>query len=55
LKEYKYIGKSIIKHDVLEKVDGSIEYVGDMEIKDMLYAKLLLAKVPHANIKNIDI
>ncbi|WP_432663996.1 molybdopterin cofactor-binding domain-containing protein [Wukongibacter baidiensis] len=53
-KDFKYIGKSIVKHDVKEKATGKIKYAGDMKLDGMLYAKLLLSDVAHANIINID-
>lgn len=53
-KNFKYIGKSIVKHDVKEKATGKIKYTGDMRLHGMLYAKMLLSDVAHANIINID-
>lgn len=50
----KYIGNSIPRHDVKEKATGHIDFVGDMKLDDMLYAKLLLSNVAHANISKID-
>ncbi len=52
--KFKYIGKSIRKHDVKEKVTGKIKYAGDMKLGGMLYAKMLLSDAAHANIINID-
>ncbi len=51
---FKYVGKSIARHDVKEKVTGKIRYVGDMKLDGMLYAKMLLSEVPHANIVSIN-
>lgn len=53
-KELKYIGKSIPRHDVKEKVTGKIQFVSDMRLDGMLYAKLLLSNVAHGNIVKID-
>lgn len=53
--KFKYIGKSIARHDVREKATGQIKYVGDMKLDRMLYSKLLLSEVAHANIVRIDV
>lgn len=49
----KYIGKSVTRHDSYEKVTGMAEYVGDIKLNGMLYAKLKTS--PHAHAKIIDI
>lgn len=53
--KFKYVGKSITKHDVKEKATGEIKYAGDMKLDGMLYAKMLLSDIAHANIISIDI
>ncbi|SHD76380.1 xanthine dehydrogenase family protein molybdopterin-binding subunit [Schnuerera ultunensis] len=52
---YKYIGKSVPRHDAIEKATGKIKYVGDMKVNGMLYARLVLSHVAHGKIKSIDI
>lgn len=54
MQDFKYIGKSIIKYDVNPKVDGRMKYIADIKFENMLYAKLILAKTVHANIKRIN-
>ncbi len=54
MSNFKYVGKSLPRHDVLEKATGKIKYVGDMKIDGMLYARLVLSEVGHGKIKNID-
>lgn len=51
----KYVGNSIPRIDAFEKVTGSAEYAGDIELPGCLYAKLLLSPHAHAKIKSIDI
>ncbi len=41
--EYKYVGKNILRDDVIEKAKGSAKYVCDMKRQDMLYAKVFLS------------
>ena len=53
--DYKYIGKGIPKIDGVEKVTGEAEYVHDMKLSGMLYAKLKTSIHAHAIIKSIDI
>ncbi|TJX15623.1 aldehyde oxidase [Tissierella creatinini] len=47
----KTVGKSIIRVDAYSKVTGKALYPQDIYLDDMLYAKTLRSKVPHANIK----
>lgn len=49
------VGKSVIRQDVLAKAKGSAIYAADIRKPNMLYAKALLSKQPHALIKSIDI
>ncbi|MBL4935308.1 xanthine dehydrogenase family protein molybdopterin-binding subunit [Clostridium sp. YIM B02515] len=51
----KYVGKGIPRVDGVEKVTGEAEYVQDMKLPGMLYAKLKTSTYAHAKIKNIDI
>lgn len=50
----RYVGANVPIHDVREKITGKTKYVGDMELPGMLYAKLLLSRIAHGWIKNID-
>lgn len=51
----RYVGNYVPIHDVREKITGAMKYVGDMELPGMLHAKLLLSKIAHGRIKNIDV
>lgn len=52
--EYSVIGRSRPIGDAALKVTGQKVYVGDMELPGMLYGKVLLSNVAHAEIKSID-
>lgn len=55
MKDYKVIGKPVIKKDVKEKVKGIAKFAGDIQMEGMLYAKLLRSTVPHGILKAIDV
>ena len=48
------VGQSFPIRDALMKVTGQLQYVDDMTVHRMLYAKVLFSKVAHARILNID-
>jgi len=50
-----YIGKSITRHDAFEKVTGQAQFVGDMHISGMLYARLKTSPYAHAKILGVDV
>jgi CO/xanthine dehydrogenase Mo-binding subunit len=50
----KFIGKSVSRHDSYEKVTGQAEYVGDLKLNGMLYARLKTSPHAHAKILTID-
>lgn len=50
----KYVGHSLPSKDAILKVTGQMFYTGDMQLANMLYAKLLLSPVAHGLIKKID-
>jgi CO/xanthine dehydrogenase Mo-binding subunit len=52
--KHEYIGKGISRHDGVEKVTGDAEYVQDMKLTGMLYARLKTSTQAHAIIKSID-
>jgi CO/xanthine dehydrogenase Mo-binding subunit len=52
----KYVGNPVMQPvDGLEKVTGRARYVGDMQVADMLIAKVLRSPLPHARIKKLDV
>ena len=53
--EYRYVGKPAPRIDAVEKVLGTAEYAGDIELPGMLHAKLLLSPHAHAKILSIDV
>lgn len=52
--EWKYIGKSIPRHDGYEKVTGSAMYTGDIKLNGMLHAKVKTSPHAHARIISVD-
>lgn len=48
------IGKSYPIHDAVGKAAGSAVYAGDIRLKGMLYAGLILSTIPHGYVKDID-
>jgi putative selenate reductase molybdopterin-binding subunit len=53
-KTFTTVGKPEIKVDAIKLVQGKPAYTGDIELRGMLYAKVLHSPVAHAKIKNID-
>ncbi|MCX8038923.1 MAG: hypothetical protein N3D11_18130, partial [Candidatus Sumerlaeia bacterium] len=51
---YEHVGKGISRIDAIEKVTGEAEYVQDMKLPGMLYAKIKTSPYAHALIKSID-
>ena len=49
-----YIGKSIKRVDVKDKVTGEALYPGDFNFPDQVYMKILFAGRPHAIVKAVD-
>lgn len=48
------IGKSYPIHDAVGKSAGSAVYAGDIQLKGMLFAGLILSTIPHGYVKDID-
>lgn len=51
---YRFIGKSTPRRDATEIVTGSITYLNDIKLPDMLYGKVLRSPHAHALIKAVD-
>jgi CO/xanthine dehydrogenase Mo-binding subunit len=52
--DYDFVGKGISRLDGIEKVTGEAQYVHDMKLVGMLYAKIKTSPYAHALIKSID-
>ncbi len=52
--EYRYIGKSVPRHDGYEKVTGTAPYVADIKLNGMLHARVKTSPHAHAKILSID-
>ena len=53
-KAMKYIGESVEREGVRERVTGELKFTGDMRLEEMLHVKLVRIKAPHAKILSID-
>lgn len=53
-KEFSVVGKRIPRIDAYERVTGQAQYTGDIQLPNMLYARVLRSNVPHAKIVSID-
>jgi len=51
---YHAVGKPIPRMDAVDKVTGDGEFVADIKLSGMLYAKILRSPHPHAYISDID-
>ncbi len=54
-REFRIVGKSVKRDDVLEKVTGEAQYTGDIKLPGMLHGKIKRAAIAHARIKSIDV
>ena len=52
--QLKYVGRSVVRVDGVEKVTGKAKFVGDITVPGMLYGKILRSSYPHARIRTID-
>lgn len=52
--DYDYVGKGISRLDGIEKVTGEAQYVHDIKLQGMLYAKVKTSPYAHARILSID-
>ena len=52
--EYKTVGKSETKVDAVKLAQGKSAFVADIDMRDMLHAKILKSPYAHALIKSID-
>jgi xanthine dehydrogenase molybdenum-binding subunit len=53
-KEYSIIGKRTPRIDAYERVTGRAQYTGDIQLPQMLYARVLRSPHPHAKIIGMD-
>jgi CO/xanthine dehydrogenase Mo-binding subunit len=49
-----YVGKSVIREDSIDKVQGKALYPGDISLPDQTYMKVLFSSHVHAIVKKID-
>lgn len=53
--EFQVIGKNVPRHDVLLQVTGRLAYADDIVLPNMLFAKALRSKHPHARLVAVDV
>ncbi len=53
--EFKIINKSITRVDAIEKVTGKAKFTGDMQLPDMLYAKVLRPPAHGSKLIDVDL
>ncbi len=51
---FSVIGRSVTRVDAVEKVDGKAQFCADIELPQLLHAKVLRSPYPHARIISID-
>jgi CO/xanthine dehydrogenase Mo-binding subunit/aerobic-type carbon monoxide dehydrogenase small subunit (CoxS/CutS family) len=54
-KKQRKVGSNLIRPDALQKVTGKAIYTDDLTFKDMLFARVRRAEVPHAILRGVDI
>ena len=52
--EFTIMGKPVTRRDALEKVTGKAQYAGDIQLPEMLYAKILRPPAHGARLVNVD-
>lgn len=53
-REFSIVGKKTPRIDAYERVTGQAQYTGDIQLPNMLYARVLRSPHPHAKIVSID-
>ena len=53
-KDYKVVGKNVIRVDAIEKVTGRAKYTTDFIIENALIVRAVRSPYPHALIKKIN-
>lgn len=55
MKDYQYIGKHVNRIDGNDLVSGRLQFIDDIRLPGMLYARILKSPYAHANIIHIDV
>jgi CO/xanthine dehydrogenase Mo-binding subunit len=53
--EFKYVGKTFPVQNAYQKARGEEIYTGDINLPNMLYAKLLSSPIAHGKVQSIDV
>ncbi|MEW6523019.1 MAG: molybdopterin cofactor-binding domain-containing protein [Bacillota bacterium] len=54
MEDRSVIGRSVPRHDAVEKVTGQAVYAGDLDFPGLLHGKVLRSPYPHARVLSID-
>lgn len=54
MKDYQYIGKHVNRIDGNDLVSGRLQFIDDIQLPGMIYARILKSPYAHANIIHID-
>ena len=54
-KDYRYIGRSVPRNDVLYKVRGKAKYAANITLPEMLHGRFVRSTHPYARIKRVDV
>lgn len=52
--DFTITGKAVLRRDALEKVTGAAQFAGDIQLPDMLYARILRPPAHGATLKYVD-
>ena len=52
--DYRFVGRSHIRPDAVEKVTGQARFTDDLTFPEMLHARVKRAGVPHALVRRVD-
>lgn len=52
---YNVVGKSVLKVDAKQKALGNAIYAADINLPNMLYAKVFRSSIPHGIVRSIDV
>jgi CO/xanthine dehydrogenase Mo-binding subunit len=53
-KDYRFVGKKLLRCDAREIVTGNVKYMGDLKFQNLLHGKILRSPHAHAIIRKID-
>lgn len=55
MKAYRYVGKSVLRHDGFEKVTGQMRYTADRTLQNQCYGVLVTSSCAHGQVLGIEV